>query len=169
MSLLCLFAASSFGTTVTFPVLDMTGATNDVTINIKAVNNPIIWKGSFYWLPTAGTNVATTNGFGQINLIPGKYNAVIAGQPASWTLNVTNSAVALPATSLSFGVTYYSGVQGLQGSGGIQVTQLAPGIFDIDGTQVSGGGQAGSGLNPPAGAILYDEPGLTVTGYLLFN
>jgi hypothetical protein len=166
---LCLFAATSFATTVTFPVLDMTGATNDVTINIKAVNNPIIWNGSFYWLPTAGTNVVTTNGLGQINLIPGKYTAFIVGQPMSWPLSVTNSAVALPATSLSFGVTYFSGVQGLQGSGGIQVTQLAPGIFDIDGTQISSGGQSGSGPGGSAGGILYDEPGLTVTGYLLFN
>ena len=168
LSLLLTLAISSPATTVTFPVLDMTGATNDVTINIKPVNNPIIWNGSFYWLPTSGTNVTTTNGFGQINLIPGRYNAVIIGQPVSWTLNVTNSALALPAPGLSFGITYFSGVQGLQGSGGIQVTQLAPGIFDVDGSQITGG-QTGSGFNAPAGAIFYDEPGLTITGCLLFN
>ena len=165
--ILLILSIRSFATVVTFSVLDMTGATNDVTINLKPVNSPVIWNGGFYWLPTGGTNVTTTNGFGQISLIPGKYNAVIVGQPLSWVLNVTNSALALPAIGLSSGITYFSGVQGLQGSGGIQVTQLSPGLFEIDGSQISG--HAAFGAGAPSGALIYDEPGLTITGYLLFN
>jgi hypothetical protein len=165
--ILLMLSIRSFATVVTFSVLDMTGGTNDVTINLKPVNNPVIWNGGFYWLPTGGTNITTTNGLGQINLIPGKYNAVIVGQPVSWALNVTNSAQALPAIGLSSGITYFSGVQGLQGSGGIHVTQISPGIFEIDGSQISR--QTGSGSAAPTGALIYDEPGLTITGYLLFN
>ena len=136
----CLFATIAHCTAVQFPVLDMTGATNDVTINIKPVNNPVIWNGNFYWLPLNGTNVTTTNGIGQINLVPGKYNAFIVGQAQSWALNVTNSATPVSATALSRGVTFYSGVQSLTGSGGVNVTNTAPGVFNIDGSQITGGG-----------------------------
>jgi len=134
-AVLILVPSSAWCTVVQFNVLDMTGATNDVTIKIKPVNNPVIWNGGMYWQPANGTNVTTTNGFGQINLIPGNYTAFILGQAQSWQLNVTNSASALPSTALTRNLTFYSGVQSLIGSG---VTQVSPGVYSITG----GGGSA---------------------------
>jgi hypothetical protein len=146
----------------------MTGATNDVTVNIQPVNNPVIWNGQFYWLPATGTNVTTTNGLGQINLIPGKYNAFIVGQAQSWALNVTNSATAVSATALSRGVTFYSGVQSLTGSGGVNVTNTSPGVFNIDGSQITGsGGGTGGSLWTSSAAGIYFSGGLgTNSGWI---
>jgi hypothetical protein len=148
-------------TPVTFSVLDMTGNTNDVTINIKPVNSPVIWNGIFYYLPPTGTNLTTTNGFGEINLIPGHYTAVMSSQPQAWTLNVTNSVTPVSAASLTTDVTFYSGVQNLTASGGVQITVTSPGTYNIDGSQISGGA--------PAYGLLYDEMGIANPGYLLFE
>ena len=155
------FAVNCPASLVQFSVLDMTGATNDVTINLKPVNNPVIYNGGFYWLPTGGTNLTTTNGLGQLNLVPGKYTAFIIGQPQSWTLNVTNSTLPISATSISSGATVYSGIQTLTGTGGIAISQPTPGTYNIDASQVSGSGV-------PSGGLLYNEPG-AAGGYLLFN
>ena len=116
-----------------FPLIQMTGSTNDATINVQAVNNPVIFNGNFYWLPTGGTNITTTNGIGYLTLIPGKYNAYILGQAQSWQLNVTNNTTLVNAANLTGGVTYYSGVQNLTGSGGINVTSTFPGNVVVDG------------------------------------
>ena len=125
---------SASATPLVFTAVQMTGSTNDITINLTPVNNPVIWNGNFYWLPPGGTNLTTTNGVGYINLIPGKYNAYITGLAQSWQLNVTNSATLVNAANLPQNLTFYSGVQNLTGINGVNVSSTVPGNYLVDGS-----------------------------------
>lgn len=108
-------------TTVVFTNASMVGTTNDTTITIKADDNPVIVNGVFYSLPPTGTNVTTTNGVGQVVLVPGSYTASFAGVPASFKLYVTNSAVPLNAAAIANQIVFYSGVQSLTAAGGTAI------------------------------------------------
>ena len=108
-------------TTVVFTNQSMIGTTNDTTITIKADNSPIIYNGVFYSLPAAGTNITTTNGVGQVQLVAGSYTASFAGVPASFKLYVTNSATPLNAAAIANQIVFYSGVQSLTAAGGISI------------------------------------------------
>ena len=108
-------------TTVVFTNATMVGTTNDTTITIKADNNPIIFNGVFYSLPPTGTNITTTNGVGQVALVPGSYTASFAGVPAAFKLYVTNSAAPLNAASIASQIIFYSGVQSLTAAGGVSI------------------------------------------------
>lgn len=130
-------------TPIYFNVLEMTGATNDVTINVQAVNNPTIWNGQFHWLPAAGINITTTNGMGYVSLVPGQYTASIVGMAQSWNMTVTNSQTQVDASGLSQVVTV-SGVQTISPGTGISVTQSPPGTFTVSAT---GGGNAAIATN----------------------
>jgi hypothetical protein len=158
--LLLFFVVNARASTVQFSVLDMTGATNDVTFNIKPANNPVIYNGTFYWFPVGGTNVTTTNGFAALNLIQGKYTASIVGQPQSWTLNVTNSATPISSTAISSGPTIYSGIVNLTGTGGIAITQTQPGTYNIDASQA-----VGSSNN----TLSWEDDSAATNGPLLFE
>ncbi|NOS70050.1 MAG: hypothetical protein HOP33_08975 [Verrucomicrobia bacterium] len=97
-------------TPVYFPVLLMTGATNDVVINVRAVNNPVIYNGSVYYMPVNGTNLTTVGGNITNSFIPGSYTASIAGIPRSWRFYVTNSATPISVVNLMVGdgITVYN-------------------------------------------------------------
>ncbi|HWY30083.1 MAG TPA: SGNH/GDSL hydrolase family protein [Candidatus Acidoferrum sp.] len=114
---------------VQFFLTQFTGATNDTTITVKSLNNPIIYNGVFYWQPPNGTNLNTTNGFAQITLIPGQYNVSFASIPQSWTITVTNSVAPLNAAGLTISTLIYSGINSLTGSG---VTTDAHGNYSIN-------------------------------------
>ncbi len=65
-AILCVLCAFALTTRAQIPIVStnlvMIGTTNDTTLNVKAVNNPIVWQGRVYRLPVNGTNFATTNG-----------------------------------------------------------------------------------------------------------
>lgn len=122
LSFLCaLLLNAGAQTTVYFPVLTMTGATNDVTFNIKAANNPIAWNGRYYFLPVNGTNCTSTNSYATNTLVPGKYVASIVGQPQSWNLYVTNTTDVLNAVDLSTEIRF-SGVHKVVATNGATAT-----------------------------------------------
>jgi outer membrane lipoprotein-sorting protein len=102
--------------TVQFYLANFTTATNDTTITVKSLNNPVIYNGVFYWQPPNGTNVNTTNGFAQVTLIPGQYNVSLAGVPQSWTITVTNSAASLNAAGLTTSTLIYNGINSISGN-----------------------------------------------------
>lgn len=133
-------------TQVYFPVQEMTGTTNDVVINVKPVNNPVIWNGTFYWLPRDGTNLTTVGGVVTNAFVPGTYTVAIPGLTKSWTMAVTNSAATLSAADLSVGITVYGTIQHLNGTG-IQVTNDGRGTYTIvDTNSQAGGGSATAAL-----------------------
>ena len=99
-----------------FCLTQFTGSTNDTVINISARINPIIYNGQFYWMPANGTNISTTNGFGQVTLVPSQYNVSFANNPQSWTITVTNSATALNDAGLTTSTLIYSGINSLTGN-----------------------------------------------------
>jgi hypothetical protein len=134
--LLCAAGLTSKGTQIFFPLLEMTGTTNDTIITVRAVNNPVIWNGSFHYLPAAGTNLTTSGGYVTNSFVPGNYTASVRGLAKSWTIYVTNSATALSAVDLSREVVRYSGIQTLTGSG-IQVTNDGLGNLTITQTNTS--------------------------------
>ena len=103
-------------TTIQFYLAQFTGSTNDTTINLRAQNNPIIYRGVFYWMPSSGTNLTTTNGFASLSLIPGQYHVSLAGIPQSWTITVTNSATPLNAAGLTTDTLIYNGINSLAGN-----------------------------------------------------
>lgn len=135
----CLVFVTASATSVYFPVSEMTGATNDVTINVKAVNNPIIYNGSFYYLPKQGTNLTTTGGYVTNSFVPGRYTVTVSGLQKSWNMYVTNSASVVNAVDLSSAITIYSGIMGLTGRS-IEVTNDGLGNYTITDTNTSGGG-----------------------------
>lgn len=63
---------------VYFPLEQMTGETVDTTINVKAVNNPVIYNGNFYHLPRNGTNLTTVDGVVTNSFIPGAYTVSVS-------------------------------------------------------------------------------------------
>jgi lysophospholipase L1-like esterase len=145
--------------TVQFYVTQFTGITNDTVINLTARNNPVLYHGQFYWWPQSGTNLATTNGFAAITLIPGQYNVSLAGVPQSWTLTVTNSATPLNAASLTTATLIYNGINSLtgptvtnDGHGNYTVTPGAPPL--VAGANVLITNAAGTNLvSVPAGTF----------------
>ena len=96
--LLCALALNSGAqTAVLFPLAQMTGTTNDTTITIRPVNNPVKFNSQIYWLPPAGIQLPTKNGSATTNLIPNDYNITIAGVPGSWKISVNDTNVTLNA------------------------------------------------------------------------
>lgn len=128
-----------FGGPVYFPIAEMTGLTNDVTINVRAVNNPVVWNNRFYYLPAEGTNLTTTSGNVTNSFVPGRYTMTVAGLAQSWMLNVTNNTTPVSAADLSRGITVYSGIQSLTGYGSASVTNDSLGNYGITATGGSGG------------------------------
>ncbi len=155
LCVLCAFAFRlSAQTNVYFTNLVMIGTADDTTINIKAVNNPVVWQGRVYRLPVNGTNIMTVGGVGTIVLVPGKYIAAYAGIPQSFQFTVTNSATAMNVTDLidsGHGVVIYSGVETIEGTGGLTVTPpTGPGgKWTIDASGVSGGGGGSGNVTGP--------------------
>lgn len=93
---------------VFFPIEQMTGLTNDTVVNVRAVNNPIIYNGRFYYLPAAGTNLTTSGGYVTNTFVPGAYTVTIGSLAQSWTMYVTNNTTEVSAADLSRGVTIYA-------------------------------------------------------------
>ena len=113
---LCLsVSAVNAQSVVNFYVVQFNGTTNDTVITLRAQNNPIIYKGAFYWWPANGTNLTTTNGFASATLIPSHYIVSLAGVPQSWNITVTNSATALNAIGLTTSTIIYNGINSLSG------------------------------------------------------
>ncbi len=99
--LLCAFPFNSFAQTpVLFPLAQMTGTTNDTTITVRPVINPVKFHSIVYWLPPAGIQLATHNGSATTNLIPNDYNVTIAGVPGSWKISVSDTNVTLNAAEI---------------------------------------------------------------------
>src|SRR6185312_5928250 len=84
-------------TAVLFPLAQMTGTTNDTTIAVRPVNNPVNFNNQVYWLPPAGIQLKTVNGSTTTNLIPNDYTVTIAGVPGSWRISVSDTNVTLNA------------------------------------------------------------------------
>lgn len=110
---LLVLAAGARATTVYFPVLDMTGATNDVTFNVRAVNNPIIFNNQFHYFPRNGTNFSSTGSFATNYFVPGHYTVAILGLAKTWSIYVTNTTDTLNAVDLSTSITIHTGIQSL--------------------------------------------------------
>lgn len=138
-----LFSFSAFATSVYFPVLQMTGSTNDVTINVRAVNNPVIWNGAFHYLPANGTNFTTSGGYATNSFVPGRYTMSVIGLAQSWTIYVTNSATIQSAVDLTVGtgIVKYSGIQSLSATG-LQLTNDGYGNFFLVNTNPGSAGEA---------------------------
>ena len=109
---LCLLASGLHGGPVFFPIQQMTGLTNDTVVNVRAVNNPTIYNGRFYWLPAAGTNLTTSGGYVTNTFVPGAYTVTIGSLAQSWTMYVTNNTTEVSAADLSRGVTIYASGSG---------------------------------------------------------
>lgn len=131
-------------TSVFFPVSEMSGSTNDVTINVKAVNNPVIWNGRFYYQPKLGTNLATVGGYVTNSFIPGIYTVTIAGLNKSWTMGVTNAASELSAVDLSQAITVYSGLISIAG---VNLQVVNDGLGNITITDTNSGGSTSFNLS----------------------
>lgn len=152
---LCALSASAqFNAPFTVPIyftnFTMVGTTNDTTINIKALNNPIGYLESIYSLPPRGINITTTNGVGVARLVVGRYTASFAGIPQSWFFTVTNSATPLNVLDITegdSGIQIYSGVQTLTGKGGITIYPPtgAGGNWAISNNPASGGSGTNGG------------------------
>lgn len=125
-------------TSVFFPVSEMTGMTNDVTLNVRAVNNPVIYNGRFYYQPRLGTNLTTVGGFVTNSFVPGRYTVTVAGLQKAWNMYVTNSSATLSAVDLSSAITIYSGIQSITGRS-IEVTNDGLGHLTITDTNSGSG------------------------------
>ncbi|HEX4262745.1 MAG TPA: hypothetical protein VH597_00285 [Verrucomicrobiae bacterium] len=118
-------------TTVLFPLAQMTGTTNDTTVTVRPINNPVNFRSQIYWLPPAGIQLRTTNGSATTNLIPNDYAVTIAGVPGSWRISVNDTNVTLNAAEIGNLTTY-------------TFTNLLPGVFQlIAGSNIT--------LSPPIG------------------
>jgi hypothetical protein len=117
--LLCSFALQSAAqTAVLFPLAQMTGTTNDTTITIRPVNNPVNFNSQIFWLPPAGIQLRTTDGSATTNLIPNDYTVTIAGVPGSWRISVNDTNITLNAAEIGNLTTY-------------TFTNLFPGVFQV--------------------------------------
>lgn len=110
---LALFVSSFFllhsafsQTAVLFPLAQMTGTTNDTTITIRPINNPVDFRSQIYWLPPTGIQLRTTNGAATTNLIPNDYTVTIAGVPGSWRISVADTNIILNAADIGNLTTY---------------------------------------------------------------
>lgn len=133
-------------TAVWFPLTQMTGTTNDTTITVKAVNNPVKWNHTISWFPSAGIQLRTTNGSATTNLIPNDYNITIAGIPGSWKISVNDTNVTLNAADIGDLTTYtftdlFAYVRKIIGGTGITVTPSS-GEGTVTLNVVGGGGSA---------------------------
>jgi hypothetical protein len=171
----CIFNCQAQMTIVSTNLV-MIGTTNDTTINVKAVNNPIVWQGRVYRLPVNGTNFTTTNGVGTIALVPGKYIGAYAGIPQSFQFNVTNTSTTLNLVDLiesGHGTVFYSGVETIEGTGGLVVTPPtgAGGHWILDGSTISvsaGVGNVRGSTNSTAGTFpIYRDSHGVITNNLL--
>jgi hypothetical protein len=96
----------------------MTGSVGEEkTINVRAVNNPVIYNNTHYYLPRNGTNFTTVNGFATNSFVPGIYEVSVAGLPKTWKIYVTNNTEIVNAVDLSREIVRYSGVQSVAGNG----------------------------------------------------
>lgn len=147
LSALCLLP-SAFGEApiVWFTNNDLTGFPNQTTLNIKAVNNPVVGSGTFYSMMLKGTNIPIVDGVGSIRLLPNDYICAYAGVPQTFNIHVTNSLTDLNAADLTTNLVRYSGVQGIQvtGNGSVTPPTGAGGLWTIN---IVGGGGGGSATN----------------------
>jgi hypothetical protein len=153
--LLGVFALNSFGQTpVLFPLAQMTGTTNDTTITIRPVINPVKFHSQIYWLPTAGIQLATENGSATTNLIPNDYNVTIAGVPGSWKISVSDTNIPLNAAEIG-NLTVYSANGPLPGvtkiREGNNITISPPSGMGVVTINSTGGGGATNGYQTQAG------------------
>ncbi len=146
----CVSESASAQTSVLFPLAQMTGTTNDTTITIRPVNNPVNFHSQIYWLPPTGIQLRTTNGSATTNLIPNDYTITIAGVPGSWRISVNDTNITLNAAEIG-NLTTYTFTNSLPG-----VFQLIAGnnidLSPADGKGVvtvsaSGGGGGGTATN----------------------
>ena len=138
-------------TSVLFPLSQMTGTTNDTTLTVRPINNPVNFRSQIYWLPPAGIQLHTTNGSATTNLIPNDYTVTIAGVPGSWRISVSDTNVTLNAAEIGNLTTYiftnsFPGV--FQLIAGDNITLSPPtgkGVVTISAT--GGEGEGGSATN----------------------
>jgi hypothetical protein len=121
-------------TTVVFSLVQMTGATNDTMLTIRAVHNPVQWKGQAAWFPPGGITLQTVNGAATTNLIPNDYTVSIAGVPGAWRISVADTNVTLNAALIG-NLTTYSFTDPTPG-----VIQLLPGAGNIHVSPANGKG-----------------------------
>ncbi|HWD94107.1 MAG TPA: hypothetical protein VG938_17380 [Verrucomicrobiae bacterium] len=135
-------------TTVLFPLAQMTGTTNDTTITVRPVNNPVNFHSQIYWLPPAGIQLRTTNGSATTNLIPNDYTITIAGVPGSWRISVSDTNVTINAAEIG-NLTTYTFTNSLPGVfqliAGDNITLSPPTGKGVVTVTTSGGGGGGGG------------------------
>ena len=125
----------------------MTGTTNDTTITIRPVNNPVDFRSQIYWLPPAGIQLHTANGVATTNLIPNDYTVTIAGVPGSWRISVDDTNITLNAAEIGNLTTYiftnrFPGVLQLLAGSNITLSPLdGKGVVTVSASG-SGGGSA---------------------------
>lgn len=161
-------------TAVLFPLAQMTGTTNDTTITIKPVNNPVKWNHTIAWFPTAGIQLKTTNGSATTNLIPNDYTVTIAGIPGSWRISVNDTNVTLNAADIGNLTTYsFTDLFGyvkkiLPGTGYTVSPASGQGNVTLN---ITGGGGGGSATNAYqlqiSGALLSLTTNVTTFVYTL--
>jgi hypothetical protein len=144
----CIFNCAS-QTSVLFPLAQMTGTTNDTTITVRPINNPVNFHSQIYWLPVAGIELHTTNGSATTNLIPNDYNVTIAGVPGSWRISVNDTNVTLNAAEMGNLTTFTFlgppfGVQQIVAGANVTVSPSdGKGVVTVSST----GGGGGSATN----------------------
>lgn len=102
----CFCLAAGAQTAVLFPLAQMTGITNDTTITIKPVNDPVSWRGRVWWLPPSGIQLNTLNGEAVTNLIPNDYIVSISGVVGTWKISVADTNVTENAALIGTLTTY---------------------------------------------------------------
>jgi hypothetical protein len=154
LSALCVPHSAFAQTAVLFPLAQMTGITNDTTITVRPVINPIKFHSQIFWLPTAGIQLATKNGSATTNLIPNDYNVTIAGVPGSWKISVSDTNVTLNAAEIG-NLTVYSANGPLPGvtkiNAGNNITISPPSGMGVVTINSTGGGAATNGFQSQAG------------------
>lgn len=144
-------------TSVLFPLAQMTGTTNDTTVTIRPINNPVNFHSQIFWLPPAGIQLRTTNGSATTNLIPNDYTVTIAGVPGAWRISVNDTNITLNAAEIGNLTTYTftnhsPGV--LQLVAGSNITLSPPigkGVVTITAAGGGGGGSATNAYQTKAG------------------
>jgi hypothetical protein len=131
------------------------GGDPEATINIKLKSgqNPGVVGNAFFKLMKNGTNIVTTNGVAGIRLLPADYTCIVAGNPQSFDIHVTNSTVDLIAAQITSNLVRFDGVRAITSSGGIVTTMDANGVANIDGSNVAGNGNGNGNGNvkgPPS-------------------
>ncbi|HXS67952.1 MAG TPA: hypothetical protein VN761_03860 [Candidatus Polarisedimenticolia bacterium] len=153
----CVSENASAQTSVLFPLAQMTGTTNDTTITVRPINNPVNFHSQIYWLPPAGIQLRTTNGSATTNLIPNDYTVTIAGVPGSWRISVNDTNVTLNAAEIG-NLTTYTFTNSLPGVfqliAGANISLSPPngkGVVTVSATGGGGGGTATNSYQIQAG------------------